>query len=97
MNVKNGLGANSITIASGATLGLQINGDNVLSNEALALSNGGEITLAAKAGLSAGEYAVSAAGITDYGATKPTAEPLQETYSRLAKPGRCLLMSRAKA
>lgn len=70
MNVKNGLGANSITIASGATLGLQINGDNVLSNEALALSNGGEITLAAKAGLSAGEYAVSAAGITDYGATK---------------------------
>ena len=69
MNVAN-LGANSVTIAQGATLGLQIGGNNILSNGALKLVNNGTISLAAKAGLSAGEYSISAAGISDYGATK---------------------------
>lgn len=70
LNINNGLGASSITIAQGATLALQVNGNNILSNSALTLSNNGALAISAGAGLSAGEYTVSASGISSYGTTK---------------------------
>ena len=70
LNANNKLGASSISIAEGASLGLKIAGDNALSGENLALSNKGTIILTAAAGLSAGDYSISSSAISDYGATK---------------------------
>ena len=73
MDVNNKLGASSLTISSGATLGLKIGGENVLSNSALTsanYSNQGTLVISAKAGVSAGDYNISAGGITDYGNVK---------------------------
>ncbi|MBO5255477.1 MAG: hypothetical protein J6B07_06600, partial [Opitutales bacterium] len=70
MEANNGLGAKVITIANGATVGVQINGNNMLSNSELAFTNNGTLILSSKAGLEAGDYTVSVANITDYGTTK---------------------------
>ena len=70
MEANNGLGAKAINIANGATLGLQINGNNTLSNSSLVFTNNGTLILTSKVGLASGDYTVSAADIEDYGATK---------------------------
>ena len=70
MEANNGLGAKAITIANGATLGLQINGNNTLSNSSLVFTNNGTLVLTSKVGLASGDYTVSATEIADYGVTK---------------------------
>ena len=73
MSVNNKLGASGIAIASGATLGLKIGGENVLSNASLTsenFSNQGTLVLSARAGVLSGDYNISAGGISDYGNVK---------------------------
>lgn len=70
MTANNGLGASSITIASGATLGLRIGGQNTLSNGSLAFENRGALILTAKSGLASGDYSVAAKDGIDFGDAK---------------------------
>lgn len=70
VNINNALNANSITVNSGAALGLNIAGNNTLANSNLILRNNGTIIMTANANLEAGNYTVSAAGITDFGNVK---------------------------
>jgi autotransporter-associated beta strand protein len=70
MEANKGLGAKAINIANGAILGLQINGNNTLSNSSLVFTNNGTLILTSKVGLAEGDYTVSVANIADYGTTK---------------------------
>ena len=70
MTVNNKLGAGAISVAQGAALGIEVSGQNMLTNVSLALDNAGTIILTAKAGLAAGSYTVSAAQDVDFGAVK---------------------------
>ena len=70
MNVNNVLGASSVSIASGATLGVTVGSQNAFSNAALTsdtYSNQGTLVVSAKSGLASGAYALSAGTINDFG------------------------------
>ena len=70
LNANGGLGASSIAISSGASLGLRINGGFALTNAGLSLENKGLLILTAKSGLSGGDYEVAAAAGLDFGSVK---------------------------
>lgn len=72
MSASGKIGASSITVAQGASLGLVVSGDNTLSNSGLALSNAGTLILTSGAQLASGQgYALSAnSAISDFGAVK---------------------------
>ena len=60
MTANNRLGASSISIASGAALGVKVFGNAALSSSSLAFDNSGTFKLVAAEGLAAGSYGVSA-------------------------------------
>ena len=70
MNVNGQLGASSVSIASGAALGLKVGASYALSNSGLSFKNSGTLNLIANTGSEGGSFELSSAGISDYGNVK---------------------------